>query len=578
METVFIDTEVYPNFFCICMESSDGKKFSIQMYGEDVRLASYQVSDVRRILENNVSVGFNSIKYDLPILERALERASARDLYQTSRSIVVDKQRIWCNWDIQHIDINEPNPAVFVGLKELGARMHTREMESLPYPPDQRVTVEQSEHLHEYCWKDIRVTKELYEAIKPRLDIRESMVQKYGWQVMSKSDAQIAEFVIKRALNITGRPSGSLSQVRYVPPKQVSFVTAEMKRVLEVVRNARFMVSGGKVQLPSEIASLKPFGIQMGVGGLHSCEENRNIVCKGDEVLVDADVTSYYPSIILRDEVFPEYIGQDFLRVYRSIMKQRLIAKREGNKTRDYMLKILLSGLFGKLSSPYSSFYSPKSLLHITMTGQLSLLMLVERLKEAGLSVESANTDGVVTKLQHEGTRYYGICDAWEEDTGFSLDFTKYRALYSESVNSYLAVKMDGTTKGKGTFADEGLQKSPNGAIIHEAVKRYLVSGERIEETIANCLDVRKFLFVRKCKEGAHWRGDPLGTIVRWYLSTDGEAIRNPNGHKVARSDYAKPAMNLPEGCPGDIYLQKYVEMAYDLLKRVGVRNDVLAL
>lgn len=60
--------------------------------------------------------------------------------------------------------------------------------------------------------------------------------------------------------------------------------------------------------------------------------------------------------------------------------------------------KIVLNGTFGKLGSKYSFLYSPNLMIQVTITGQLALLMLIEALEAAGISVVSANTDGIVSR------------------------------------------------------------------------------------------------------------------------------------------------------------------------------------
>jgi DNA polymerase elongation subunit (family B) len=58
-------------------------------------------------------------------------------------------------------------------------------------------------------------------------------------------------------------------------------------------------------------------------------------------------------------------------------------------------MKIAANGVFGKLGSPWSILYAPHLMVAVTLTGQLALLMLIERAERMGISVVSANTDGV---------------------------------------------------------------------------------------------------------------------------------------------------------------------------------------
>src|SRR5206468_2305863 len=113
---------------------------------------------------------------------------------------------------------------------------------------------------------------------------------------------------------------------------------------------------------------------KMGIGGLHSTESEVAHIAEADTLLLDRDVVSYYPSIILNQHLFPSHLGRDFLRVYRSIVERRVGAKKAGNKVVADSLKITINGSFGKLGSIYSILFAPDLMIQVTITGQLALL------------------------------------------------------------------------------------------------------------------------------------------------------------------------------------------------------------
>ena len=58
--------------------------------------------------------------------------------------------------------------------------------------------------------------------------------------------------------------------------------------------------------------------------------------------------------------------------------------------------------------------------------------------------------------------------------------------------------------------------------------------------------DIRDFIYVKKVTGGATKDGDYLGSIVRWYLSTDTTTpILNAKGNKVSLSDNGVPLMDI---------------------------------
>lgn len=238
--------------------------------------------------------------------------------------------------------------------------------------------------------------------------------------------------------------------------------------------------------------------------------------------------------------------------------------------------KIVLNGSFGKLGSKYSALYAPDLLIQTTITGQLALLMLIERLEAESISVVSANTDGIVAYFHKDLERKYDeVCWEWMLDTSYELEFTDYKALYSRDVNSYIAVKPDDSVKSKGAFAAPNLMKNPQFVVINEALYAYLSKGTPLEATINSCLDVSKFLMVRSVTGGAVWNDEYLGKAVRFYYSKDfggDDCIRYAkNGNKVPMSDGARPMMQLADKVPSDVDRQRYIHMARECLKEFGL-------
>jgi hypothetical protein len=67
---------------------------------------------------------------------------------------------------------------------------------------------------------------------------------------------------------------------------------------------------------------------KMGIGGLHSCEKNQLVKASSNYLISDFDVTSFYPSIILQQQLYPENMGENFLTLYKSIVDRRVFAKK----------------------------------------------------------------------------------------------------------------------------------------------------------------------------------------------------------------------------------------------------------
>lgn len=591
MNLITIDVEIYENYFLLsALNSANGKVKHFQMYeGQPLNKPA-----LMKLMSENTTLSFNGNNFDLPLIAAALGGWSVSKLKNLCDKIIKSNMPAWSicrdfkiqipnRWD--HIDIIEVAPGM-VGLKVYGGRLHAPTIQDLPIEPSALITASQRKELRDYCVNDLETTYALYKALEKQVALRVSMSEQYGVDLRSKSDAQIAETVIKSELQKqTGKQYRKPERAdgvtfKYQNPHIVEFQTKQLQDMFKTVLAIRFgLGANGAVKIPPELAKSKiKIGhseYTMGIGGLHSCEKAQLVVAGKDEHLIDVDVASYYPNIILQQALAPKSMGAPFLKVYQSIVDRRIRAKHSGDKVTANTLKIVVNGSFGKLGSKWSALYAPELMLQTTITGQLALLMLIEAFELAGLRVYSANTDGVVVKCKADQVdTMRNICFDWMLSTSYELEETHYKALASRDVNNYVAVTTDGELKRKGVFASGGLAKNPDCNICFTAVGELLSNGTPLSETIVNCKDITQFVTVRKVTGGAKWRDDYLGKAVRFYYSKDVDLNTYieyvKNGNKVPKSDGAKPLMSLPDAIPGDVDHKRYIAMAEELLNGVG--------
>jgi hypothetical protein len=560
---IALDVECYPGFFCVVM--SDGQKTRTFREQRDAPA-------VIKILRERETLSFNGLRYDLPMIMAWAD--GGINLYQYSGELILEDARPpKAPDDWRHIDIYAVAPGVGVSLKLYGGRMGTERLQDLPYPPDTRLTADQQDEVIEYCQNDVRVLLELYGCLRQQVDLRRSMSEQYGINLMSLGDAQIAERVLLHEIGQTAHATKPSDAGRYRAPEWLHYHTPVLQRLLDRVLQPVFCFDkSGSLIVPDEIR--EPIVInnavyRLGVGGLHSSETRRTLT-SGDRVLIDIDVASYYPSIILEQRLYPPQCGERFLDVYQSIVTRRLEAKRTGNTVVAESLKICVNGSFGKLNSSYSRLYAPELFKQVTITGQLALLMLIESLEEDGIEVVSANTDGIVAyPRQDQIPALQSHVGLWESITGYSMESTQYRSLHSRDVNNYLAVKLDGKVKIKGVYAPPGLMKNPQMPVISAAVVQHLSAGADIEQTIRSTTDPREFCSVRTVKGGGEWCGEYLGKVVRWYWAKNGYPITyRSNGNRVPTSDGCRPLMQIRE--IDDIDYDRYVRAAYNMMEDLG--------
>ena len=546
----------------------------IECQGQENSLNESQRYKLLSILCTRTIFGYNSNKYDIPMVLAAMQGFSCEKLKQLSDKIISDDLQQWQTLKILGIeldrridtfDLSQVGPGVFTSLKLYGGRLNSQKLQDLPYDPEIELTEKQMEETSEYCINDLDTTIDLYNALKGDLELREYMSKEYCMDLRSKGGAQITEAIVKKKLNASSNKRTPPKKVSYQSPDYIEFHSNELQEVLEFVNIHRFTVSKeGYVQLPTRLT--KPFKInntsyKVGIGGLHSQEKNLHV-----KNIMDSDVVSYYPSIMLNNNISPPQLGSKFLLLLRSLFNKRIEAKKNNDIMKSNSLKLILNSAFGKLSNRWSCMYDPGGMLNVTLTGQLALLMLIEKLENIGCQVYSANTDGIVHDLG-----YNFILDDWQKITGLQLEHTEYNHLYARDVNNYIAIKKDGKVKTKGVFAEPGLRKNPAMPIVYKAVVDYLSKSIPIEDTIRESQDITQFLTVRTVKGGAKWRENYLGKVVRFYWSTDGEKlVYAENGNKVPTSDSSTPLMQLG-GIAYGVDYQRYINEANKILGGWGL-------
>jgi hypothetical protein len=580
---ILLDCEVYRNYFlCLMRNRADGSLRFFEMYPG----VEFERDRLLNIMGKYLTGGFNSLHYDSPIIALALRQRNTAEVFRASKQIIELRRRpndvitVPRSWD--HIDIKEVAPGVMIGLKQYGGRMHTRRMQDLPFDPNLEVTPEMRQKLRAYCEDDLQMTEELFAQLDPQIELRKSMTKQYKVDLRSKSDAQIAEAVLVHEIQIASkntimRPAIDDRPSRYRCPQWLTFQTPALQQVKDDVLAAEFSVNGnGQLLMPDALRDrsvrIGRSEYRMGIGGLHSSESCVSHYATTDRKLIDIDMTSYYPSIILGQGLFPPQCGPEFLAVYKSIVDRRIAAKKAKDTVTADSLKITINGSFGKLGSSFSKLYAPDLFKQVTITGQLALLMLIEALELKGIEVISGNTDGIVT---HPYTRQLDtmreVVKWFEGRSGYAAEETHYRSIHNRDVNSYVAVKLDGSTKGKGFFAPPGLSKNPQNNIIQKAVTTHLSTGRPLRDLVCEG-DITDYLTVRNVSGGGQWQGKYLGKTVRWYWSTQGAPIHYiKNGNQVATSDGCRPMMTLRPGLPADLDMERYQQAAQKALDSLGV-------
>ena len=467
LRDALFDTECFPNYWLLKFRPIGGVSWAFEIHdGEsfstETRQAIAHLFGVYRV------ISFNGLGYDQSMITAALCGFTTAQLKWLNDQIIVEKIKPWDlnlpEWTpLDHIDVMETAPGAG-SLKQYAARIHSRTIRDLPYKPDQVLTMAQKVEVAEYCEIDLDDLGDLYRELRPQLQMREKIGAKYGIDLRSKSDAQMAETVIKkRCEQALGRRLFKSQidwnlQFMYRVPEFISFELPQLKQALELVRASVFRLGPtGSVLMPPQLEGLEitigQSTYKMGIGGLHS-QEKQLIAVSDDKYLIRMpDVASYYPNLMINSGEFPLALGATFIQEFVAIKDERLLAKalakrleKAGFKgtvehveasTEDGGGKIMINGTFGKTGSIYSILFAPTMLIQTTITGQLSLLMLIGWLEHYAIPVISANTDGLVVKCPRDRIYIFDhLISEWQKRTGLEMETEDYLAIYARDVNN----------------------------------------------------------------------------------------------------------------------------------------------
>ena len=585
------DVECYKNYFLVTLyRVSDGATVFFDMHNDNLK--PHTLENLRSMLQRYTVITYNGNYYDLPLIYMLISGCNNQTLKEYSDRIIHERikpweiERIYKDFSIDTIDLIDLCPLQST-LKIYGGRLQRK-----------------------YCQNDTRITAELYTELSFNLQIREKLGAEIGADLRSKGDAKIAETLIIKKIysdRQTVRPQNVVkpgTKYNYTAPKFIKFESALLQQIKYQFENLPYTVAdNGHVEFCFENKkksyNFSFYGTKYtcGIGGLHSCEKSVCYKATDTMIIEDNDVTSYYPSTILNNRYFPESLGIEFYNVYKDIVVRRITAKHHGDKLTAAALKVPINACFGKFGSKYSALYAPDLMINVTVTGQLSLLMLIEMLEQANIHVISANTDGIVTYYNKDLKQTKdAIIQKWSELTEYDMEITPYSILASRDVNNYVAVKTDGYCKGKGAYADLSeeyyhLRSNPDGAISYtavrqflidntpiEAVRQFLIDNTPIEETIRACKDIRQFVTIRTVNGGAVYNGTLIGKSIRYYHASDSlesffysDSKPTTAGHLVPCTLGTVPCMTLPDALPDNIDYEHYIQSAYDALQELGI-------
>lgn len=574
------DIEVFQNIFHCSVkntETNDIYKFEISERKNQLRelvkffkqvdkyitWGDYYTTNIN-IPTNIIFCGYNNLHYDNPIINYIIEYEDklmqyniptiCSSIFNLSKTITAsseDNIDAWKHWKYQiWFDTFDILTMLYsnklrVGLKEIQVTMQYPNVQEFVCDWTKPLPLEDFDSMIDYNINDIESTSELLNRCKKDVDLRIAIEDEYGVRVLSKDGVNIGmKILTQKYLEKTGLTWWDIKDLRspmsVIPLKDVilpfiKYDSPILQRVLDDMKNQ--IVSPGRKGYENKFV-FNNLRYSVGVGGIHSVNSPEIIIPRDDEMLIDIDVASLYPSMLIEYEFYPRHLGKEFLEVYKQIKDERIEAKHNGDKVKNETLKLALNGLSGNLQNEHNFCYSPFAVMQIRINGQLLLLMLAEKLTQIGCRIVQANTDGLFVLLKKDAySKVNSICREWEQLTKLTLEEDRFKAMYQYAINDYFAITEDNKVKEKGMFITTvKLGKGLTPKIIPKAVISFFKDGIPVEDTIKNCTDIRDFLMSEKTGKQWHveYMNEEQQRTNRFYASTNGGYLWKwkDTGHK----------------------------------------------
>lgn len=570
---VVYDTESFPNFWCLCAKPLDQPG------------VYFEISDRRRdnqalwnyIASTDEMIGFNNMGYDWPMVDHFMRNPGidAAGMYAKNQEIMGGDRFTTTVWrpEVPQVDLylihHFNNRAKSTSLKKLQFNMRSRNVMDCPIPFGVHLNYSEMDTVIGYCAHDVTESEKFYHKSADKIALRQAINAEW----MNQSDTGLGRKYFERELQARGvqthgydeagkrlplgspRPQGvRLADVIF---PYIHFQRPELAHVLETFRRVWVPTQdfeGDDDTAGTNILSGKVFGMLdgaiwrnhtfaldgvetvAGLGGIHGSISRKLVEADRHHVIVDLDVTSFYPNIAIRNRIFPAHLGPAFCDVYAELLARRLTSPK--GSPENQALKLALNSVFGSAGSVFTCFYDPAWLLAITINGQLLILKLAEMLLAVpGVRIIQLNTDGITVACPREHQdRLAAAAAAWSAGCLMPLETAHYSRLWIRDVNNYIGEYAEtGKLKRKGAYnADRDWHQNQSMPIVRRAAEAAMIRGESIEQHIAEHaakpgggwdfmmrLDLGKTSILR-LDDGTSQHG-----VVRYYVS--------PSGHRAVK-------------------------------------------
>lgn len=433
-------------------------------------------------------------------------------------------------------------------LKELEGFMGAKIKEcSVPFDLDRPLTKEELQEVIDYCLYDVKESMEVFEYKKDDFEAHLGLIKMFDLplSMLSRTKPQLSaiilgaerqddrgdefEYTIPDVIEL-----GKYNYIRewYEDPKNKTYTIQVPKKTGKGYKTV-------KNQLITDIAGVEHV---LGFGGIHAARSK--YVDEG--IILLADVSSLYPSIMINFGFLSRNVREP--EKFKEIRDRRLELKAKGDN-REKSLKLVINSTFGASKDEYNPLYDPLMANNVTITGQLLLVDLIDKLEPYCTLIQS-NTDGILIKVEKESDieLVKSIASEWEKRTGLTLEWERYSKVIQKDVNNYILGREDGSYKSKGAYVKKLNPIDYDLPVVNKAIINYFIHDIPVEETIYKCDDLIEFQKITKVTNKYLYaiHGDKIlqERINRVFADKRSDA---PGIFKVKRKKVQGQLQNVPE-------------------------------
>lgn len=523
--------------------------------------------------DNLLLVSYNGLNYDDIVIKYFEEnKCSLYELWKFSQSLIgsggFNSHSFKYKYDTSLFDTLDLFELIRKGyniksLKSIGVSLKHERLQELPIEYDLLIEPSQLEVLADYNRNDIAITYKLMLQCSGEIELREFLSNRYKMNLLTYGDTKIAKTIFQHSYipelakldRYAGMsPNNIYREIKDLRTKRDDIYLTDIifdDHVFETPELNNFLSELSSIVMEHEVKhgepvfSYKKWNLKLNyagviytiaAGGIHS-EDGAGMYKSTDKyILVDLDVASQYPSLIVNKQICPAHLSSDiFIEIFQQIITDRLYYKSRKKESEEFnllqqTLKIVINSVYGLLNSEYFWFCDSVAAFKVTINNQLYLLRLIELCTLNNFQVISANTDGILLYIEENRLdELRQLYHQWEEKYQFTLEETFYDKYIRKDVNNYIA-KYRGLEeyKLKGVFTtDIQLLKGYRYPIVSKAILNYFDKGVPVIDTLKSCTDILDFCVSEKV--GKQWRVF-LQTVIQQtsWLNKYGRKLKHP--------------------------------------------------